>query len=93
MSADFLKNVAMRKVYVDGSCLKIGTPQASAGYGVFWGDNHDLNCSKVVTGDKHTNQIAEIQAMGLFSSKCAWGGRILKNFSFLGWLYLKISNC
>ena len=52
----------MRKVYVDGACLKHGTPQASAGIGVFWSDKNDLNCSKVVTGDKHTNQIAELQA-------------------------------
>ena len=50
------------KVYVDGACLRNGQPGASAGVGVFWGNEHPLNISKVVDGEKHTNQIAEIQA-------------------------------
>ena len=50
------------KVYVDGACLRNGQPGASAGVGVFWGNGHPLNISEVVDGEKHTNQIAEIQA-------------------------------
>ena len=50
------------KVYVDGACLRNGQPGASAGVGVFWGNGHRLNLSEVVDGEKHTNQIAEIQA-------------------------------
>lgn len=50
------------EVYTDGACLYNGQPEASAGIGVFWGDGHYRNVSAVVRGDKHTNQVAEIQA-------------------------------
>ena len=52
----------MRWVYVDGSCKYNGRPEAGAGIGVWFGKNHKLNVSEVVSGDKHTNQVAEIQA-------------------------------
>ena len=52
----------MRFVYVDGACIRNGQPDAGAGYGVWFGNNHELNVSEVVSGDKHSNQVAEIQA-------------------------------
>ena len=48
-------------VYVDGACLHNGTSCARAGYGVWFGNNHPLNCSGNVPGWQ-TNQRAEIQA-------------------------------
>ena len=48
--------------YVDGACIRNGQPDAAAGYGVFFGNKHDLNVSKVVRGKKHSSQIAELQA-------------------------------
>ena len=50
------------KVYVDGACLRNGQPGASAGIGVFWRDGNPHNLSEAAWGEKHTNQIAEIQA-------------------------------
>ena len=52
----------MRVVNVDGACLRNGQHGASAGIGVYWGPGSPLNMSKVVDGEKHTNQVAEIQA-------------------------------
>ena len=51
-------------VYVDGACIRNGQPDAGARYGVWFGykHKHGLNVSKVVSGDKHSNQVAEIQA-------------------------------
>ena len=51
-------------VYVDGACIRNGQPDAGAGYGVWFGNKHKhgLNVSKVVSGGKHSNQVAEIQA-------------------------------
>ena len=52
----------MRWVYVDGACKKNGQPDAAAGYGVWFGNNHRLNVSEVVSGDLHSNNVAELQA-------------------------------
>ena len=52
----------MRWVYVDGACINNGRRDAAAGYGVWFGNNNGLNVSRVVSGDKHSNQVAEIQA-------------------------------
>jgi len=49
------------QVYVDGSCLGNGTPNAKAGIGVFWNDSHPLNVSQPAT--KATNNVAEIEAV------------------------------
>ena len=49
-------------VYVDGACIRNGQPDAGAGYGVWFGNNHELNVSEVVSGDRHSNSVAEIQA-------------------------------
>ena len=49
-------------VYTDGACSYNGTPMAKAGIGVWWGDDNPLNVSEPISGRKHTNQAAEIQA-------------------------------
>ena len=48
-------------VYVDGACSGNGKPWARAGYGVWFGNNHHLNCSGTFPG-RQTNQRAEIHA-------------------------------
>lgn len=50
------------EVYTDGACPNNGKSGARAGVGVWWGDSHPLNYSARVTGDKQTNNAAEIQA-------------------------------
>ena len=50
------------EVYTDGACPNNGKSEAKAGVGVWWGDGHSLNYSRRVTGDKQTNNVAEIQA-------------------------------
>ncbi|XP_036331717.1 ribonuclease H1-like isoform X1 [Rhagoletis pomonella] len=48
-------------VYTDGSCINNGRPDACAGLGVYFGENHPLNMSRPVTG-RVTNNVGEIQA-------------------------------
>ncbi|XP_043662185.1 ribonuclease H1 isoform X1 [Drosophila teissieri] len=48
-------------VYTDGSCIGNGQPGACAGYGVYFGKNHQLNAGKPVEG-RVTNNVGEIQA-------------------------------
>jgi ribonuclease HI len=48
-------------VYTDGACKNNGKETASAGIGVFWGDNNPLNISEKLIG-KQTNQRAELNA-------------------------------
>ncbi|XP_054738621.1 ribonuclease H1 isoform X1 [Anastrepha obliqua] len=48
-------------VYTDGSCINNGRPDACAGLGVYFGENHSLNESRPVTG-RVTNNVGEIQA-------------------------------
>jgi len=51
-------------VYVDGSCLKNGKKDATAGCGVFFGDNDPKNISERLPATyKQTNQEAELYAM------------------------------
>ena len=47
---------------MDGACKKNGHPDAAAGYGVWFGNNHRLNVSEVVSGHLHSNNVAELQA-------------------------------
>ncbi len=68
----------MRWVYVDGACIRNGQPDAGAGYGVWFGKKNELNVSEVVSGNYHTNQVAEIQA-----AKAAIEVAIEENFSGL----------
>lgn len=59
---DFMRDRHGRvDVYIDGSCIGNGRRGASAGYGVWFGDNHALNTSKPVPG-RQTNNRAEILA-------------------------------
>lgn len=52
------------KVYVDGSCLNNGTPQAVGGIGVHFGNyHHSWNVSERLTGSPQTNQRAELAAL------------------------------
>ena len=52
------------KVSVDGASSRNGTPEARAGYGVWWHHprHRHLNRSERVSGDRQTNEVAEIQA-------------------------------
>ena len=50
------------EVYTDGACPYNGQYGAYAGIGVWWNHDHPLNISDVVEGDKHSNNVAEIQA-------------------------------
>lgn len=49
-------------VYTDGACSKNGRETSTAGFGVWWGEKHELNCSKKLLGVQ-TNQRAEIAAV------------------------------
>ena len=53
------------QVYTDGACPSNGHGAAKAGIGVWWADGHSWNLSRRVTGDKHTNNVAEIQAASM----------------------------
>lgn len=48
-------------VYTDGSCENNGKKNATAGLGVYFGDNHPLNAADPVKG-RATNNAGEIQA-------------------------------
>ncbi len=50
-------------VYTDGACINNGTPSASAGIGIFFGDNDSRNVSTKVNGKKQTNNVAELKAI------------------------------
>ena len=49
-------------VYVDGACKNNGQADSRGGCGMFWGENHDLNCSEPLIGEKQTNNRAEMSA-------------------------------
>jgi ribonuclease HI len=49
-------------VYTDGACIDNGRPSALASIGIYFGEDDKRNVSRKVTGDKYTNNIAEIQA-------------------------------
>lgn len=51
-------------VFTDGSCEGNGTEKAVAGLGVYFGEGHELNVAKPVTG-RATNNCGEIQASTL----------------------------
>lgn len=62
------------EVYTDGACPNNGRDGAKAGVGVWWGDLHEMNLSQSVVGDRHTNNVAEIQAAGLAISQARGAG-------------------
>jgi ribonuclease HI len=64
----YLKTFAPKKpravvVYVDGACSSNGKKGAAAGVGVFWGAGHKDNVSRPVSGNVHTNNVGELQAI------------------------------
>lgn len=48
-------------IYTDGACINNGKPNASAGIGVYFGENDCRNISRKLTG-KQTNNAAELTA-------------------------------
>lgn len=50
-------------VYVDGACKNNQFTFATAGVGVYFGDNHPDNYSKPLEGEVHTNQRSELTAI------------------------------
>ncbi len=58
-------------VYTDGACTNNQNKNIrKGGYGVFFGDNDIRNCSIKLTGDKITNQVAELSAVLYAIEKC-----------------------
>ncbi|KAJ2234189.1 hypothetical protein GGF40_001321 [Coemansia sp. RSA 1286] len=53
----------MTTIYVDGSCINNGLPNASAGVGVYFGQNDPRNLSGKVQGDIQSSARAEIDAV------------------------------
>ena len=49
-------------VYMDGGCSKNGCEGAKSGLGIYFGENDPRNVSNKLEG-KHTNNVAELQAM------------------------------
>lgn len=49
-------------VYTDGASENNGKKNAKAGIGVWFGNQHPLNISRPIKGEKATNNVAEIQA-------------------------------
>ncbi|XP_015433404.1 PREDICTED: ribonuclease H1 [Dufourea novaeangliae] len=63
VSSDFTIDIdGYVNVYTDGACSSNGGPNAKAGIGVWFGDDHPLNVSRPVVG-RATNNMAEIQAV------------------------------
>ena len=50
-------------IFTDGSCSKNGTPDAFAGYGIFFGFGDRRNVSNWLPGENQTNQRAELMAL------------------------------
>ena len=43
------------------TCKNNDQAGSRGGCGVFWGENHDLNCSDPLLGDKQTNNSANVR--------------------------------
>lgn len=50
-------------VYTDGACLRNGKSHSSAGYGVYFGDNHPRNEGRYLDTAAPTNNKAELKAI------------------------------
>ncbi len=58
-------------VYTDGACTNNQNKKIrKGGYGVFFADNDIRNCSIKLTGEKITNQVAELSAVLYAIEKC-----------------------
>jgi ribonuclease HI len=51
------------EVYTDGACSNNGKRRPWAGIGVHWPHAPDRDVSRPVAGDKHSNNVAELQAI------------------------------
>jgi len=58
-------------VYTDGACSRNGQYGARAGVGNYWGEGNPYNVSAPVSGGRHTNNAAEIEA----ATRAVQGGR------------------
>jgi len=50
-------------IYTDGACIHNGSPNAKAGFGIFFSKDNPLNVSKQLSGKNLTNNIAELSAV------------------------------
>ncbi len=58
-------------IYTDGACTNNQNKKIrKGGFGVFFADNDSRNCSIKLTGDKITNQVAELSAVLYGIEKC-----------------------
>ena len=74
-------------VYTDGACTNNQNKNIrKGGYGVFFGDNDTRNCSIKLTGDKITNQVAELSAISRALD-------IVKNEKDIIYIYTDSSYC
>jgi ribonuclease HI len=58
-TAHSMENVA----FTDGSCLKNGGDGCVSSYAVWWGDDDPRNVAQLCSGDKHSNNVGELQAI------------------------------
>lgn len=58
-----MESPTILKIWTDGSCYNNGQPNAKAGIGVFFGDQHEENIAKPFLKGKPTNQRAELYAI------------------------------
>jgi len=58
-------------VWTDGACSSNGKSGARAGVGNYWGEGNPYNVSAPVSGGRHTNNAAEIEA----ATRAVQGGR------------------
>lgn len=65
LSGDIINRVPIDYyVYTDGACVHNGKPNASAGYGIYFGENDSRNVSaRVAPGSVQTNNVAELTAI------------------------------
>jgi len=69
----FEQDMGRYVVYTDGSCTNNGYYGAQAGIGVFWGIHlQEINLSQPVFGDKHSNNVAELQAASEAIQQAQW---------------------
>ncbi|KAJ2800305.1 Ribonuclease H1 [Coemansia guatemalensis] len=53
----------MTIIYVDGSCVNVGTPNAVAAVGVYFGEGDRRNYSGKITGSIRDSNLAELEAV------------------------------
>lgn len=61
----------INEIYTDGACSRNGQRGASAGYGVYLGEDHEDNCSERLRGPIQTSQRAELTAINDAYYVCA----------------------